>query len=144
MADWRDLAARAFVGDPADACAEPSAAVPFADEVKRLQALRAPRGLANASAWHRVIADAGRLVRSGWAERALALGWSGHDLFGVGRAGTDEFEGLAAWLAGRKLAAVTQWQARTLCGGIFYREAFMRPNSPKLDPVYLWQFGKPE
>ena len=115
---------------------------PFAREVTRLQVLPPPRKLSNPAVWPEIVADAERLIRSGWAERALALGWSDHDLFGISPTSTDEFESLAVWLAGRTVVAKTEWQARTSCDGIFYRDAFMRPNSPKGVVVFLWQFGR--
>lgn len=144
MASWRDVAAQVM--------SQPTPAAPVADtfgldaelcaNLDRLAHLPPPRRLADAKHWQTVISDALRLARDGWAAKALALGWDVEDLFGVGRNNSDEFEGLAVWLAGRDLLAISDWKARTICGAIFYREAFGRPNSPRQPAVPLWHFGR--
>lgn len=116
-------------------------APPLAEAVRRLPSLPVPK-VSRPVAWGVIVADAVRLACGGWAATALALGWEEHDLFGIGLRSSDEFEGLAVWLAGRDLRALTEWKARTDCGAVFYREAFGRPNSPRLPSVYLWQFGR--
>ena len=59
--------------------------------------------------WRAVVADAVRLGREGWAGKALALGWTDLDLFGAVTdvAGDPYSDGLAVWLAGRQLLAIT-------------------------------------
>jgi len=63
--------------------------------------------------WPQVIADAQGLARDGWAAKALALGWSGLDLFGAvtNAAGDPYSDGLAVWLNGRKLLAISATSA---------------------------------
>lgn len=75
--------------------------------VARLKRMRAPR-LLTPDAWPIVVSDASYLAESGWATKALALGWSDLDVFGaVSNAGEDPYsDGLAAWLSGRKLLAI--------------------------------------
>ena len=50
--------------------------------VQRLRTMRPPR-LLTPGLWPRVISDAIDLVDTGWASKALALGWSPLDLFGA-------------------------------------------------------------
>ena len=59
-------------------------------------------------AWPGVVADALRMARDGWAEQALALGWTELDLFGAvpDRHGDPAGDGLAVKLSGRKLLAI--------------------------------------
>ncbi|MBB4153257.1 hypothetical protein GGQ80_001145 [Sphingomonas jinjuensis] len=103
---------------------------------------RRPPRIEKPSAWGVVIGDADYLAQSGWAAKALALGWPPHDLFGVGPESSDQFESLAVWLSGRKVAAMGEWKARTTCGAMFYRDEYGRPKTPKFPPVFLWDWGR--
>ena len=75
--------------------------------LRRLRSMAAPR-LACPTAWPRVVSDALSLANQGWAQKALALGWTPLDLFGAvtDPAGDPYSDGLAVWLGGRKLLAV--------------------------------------
>ena len=76
--------------------------------IRRLKVMRAPR-LQEPGMWAIAVAGAAYLVKSVWAAKALALGWSLLDLFGAvpDRDGDPAGDGLAVWLAGRKLLAIT-------------------------------------
>lgn len=75
--------------------------------VARLKRMRAPR-LLTPDAWPIAVSDASYLAESGWATKALALGWYDLDLFGAvsNAEGGPYSDGLAVWLAGRKLLAM--------------------------------------
>lgn len=145
MARWRELAARA-TADASAPIAPPAAGFGLPPALERalieLDGAPPPRRLESARYWREITSDAVRLAREGWAAKALALGWSPHDLFGVGVRDNQGFEGLAVWLGGRSIAALAQWQARTTCGALFYREAFMRPRTPPPVAVMLWEFAR--
>ena len=68
---------------------------------------RCPRDL-NPTRWPSTVADAVRLGSDGWAAKAIALGWSDLDLFGVvvARDGDPDADGLAVKLGGRRLLAL--------------------------------------
>ena len=68
---------------------------------------RCPREI-NPTRWPSAVADAVQLGEDGWAAKALALGWSDLDLFGVvaARNGDPDADGLAVKLAGRRLLAL--------------------------------------
>lgn len=103
---------------------------------------RRPPPITRPEVWQEIVDDAVTLAIDGSAGRALDQGWDVLDLFGVGARDSDAFEGLAVWLARRGVVEITVWTARTTCGATFYREAFGRPNSPRLPAVPLWQFGR--
>lgn len=146
MASWRELAAAAAAKAPE----RPETATrddwglkpALADALRRLEALPPPAKVSSLDAWHRVVADALSLARDGWASNAIALGWTAADLYGIGPRDSNEWDALATWLQGRRVAVLTEWSARTECGDTFYREAYMRPNSPRIRPVWLWDFGR--
>lgn len=96
--------------------------------------------IARPAVWREVVDDSLTLAADGWARRALDLGWDAADVFGTGPDGDASFDGLAVWLGGRKLVAVTANSARTDCGAVFYRETFLRPLSPRVTPAFLWDF----
>lgn len=75
--------------------------------LKALKSMAAPR-LRRPEARPGVVSDALSLAKDGWAAKAIALGWTDLDLFGaVTDANGDPYsDGLAVWLAGRKLLAV--------------------------------------
>jgi hypothetical protein len=76
--------------------------------LRRLRLMANPR-LLQPDVWPLVVADAIRLTRDGWAVKAMALGWTDRDLFGAvfDPTGDAAGDGLAVWLAGRKLLALT-------------------------------------
>ncbi len=90
--------------------------------------------------WPGVVADALRLANEGWAERALALGWSAFDLFGAVAEidGDPNGDGLAVWLAGRKLLMLDELCAVS-CDANGSRYYFHRPRAP--GAVLLWALG---
>jgi hypothetical protein len=94
-----------FKGDPRALTPELPAAC--ADGLRRLQSMPSPR-LMRPDLWPLVVSDALRLARDGWAANALALGWSELDLFGAvpDPHGEPAGDGLAVWLAGRKVLAL--------------------------------------
>lgn len=146
MASWRELAAAAAAKAPEKAEAAPrddwGLKPALADALRRLEGLPPPLRIKDRDAWQRTVADALRLARDGWASNAIALGWAAADLYGIGRQNSGEWDALATWLEGRRVAALTEWSARTTCGDTFYREEYMRPNSPRIRPVWLWDFGR--
>lgn len=82
------------------------------DGVRRLKVMHPPR-LLRPDAWSIVVADAALLVESGWAASALKSGWSTVEIFGAvpDLAGDPASDGLAVWLAGRKLRMITAERA---------------------------------
>ena len=143
MPNWRELAAGAIQQTARlPAPGAPLLPLGLAGSVAQLEGMPPPRNIAKLEQWQPIVTDALRLAHDGWAAKALALGWSPHDVFGVGPHNSDEFEGLAIWLSGRTLVALTEWQARTNCGALFYREEYQRPKSWRAQPVFLWQFGR--
>jgi hypothetical protein len=87
-----------------------------------------------------VLADAARLASEGWASQALALGWSPFDLFGAiaSQDGDPDGNGLAVWLRGRKVLAVTETCASVEeSGGRAYFNRRERSGA-----VLLWELGK--
>ena len=91
--------------------------------------------------WPLVVADALGLARDGWAAKAMALGWTDPDLFGAvpDPDGDPAGDGLAVWLGGRKLLAITAEYAvaEDVGGG---RSYFNR--STRLGTTLLWDIGK--
>ena len=73
-----------------------------------LQRMACPMGV-NPKAWRSAVVDAIGIADAHWAQQALALGWSALDLFGAGtdKEGDPYADGLAVWLARRRLLAVT-------------------------------------
>ena len=107
--------------------------------VDRLQVMRAPRTV-RADLWSRVVADAVGLVASGWAAKAIAMAWSPLDLFGaVTDADGDPYsDGLAMWLAGRKLLAIEATLAVVRDGeGHFYYH-----RREQAGAKLLWNLGR--
>lgn len=125
MAGWRDFAVRR---EPEPVCransadranSPPNGTIGTSGTVshsKAAAALARLEGLAcpsscDPSAWGRMVADARSLVLGGWASKAMDLGWSEVDLFGIAK-GQDGCPGLAAWLRGDELAALSHtWAA---------------------------------
>lgn len=84
-------------------------ATSWAETLKRLNPDRPP-GDIPLRRWHAFIADVGKFLEDGWADRAMALGWRAHDLFGCDRnrpfARLDQ-AGLLWFLNGDRVIAVT-------------------------------------
>lgn len=108
--------------------------------VRSLDAKHPPRG-ADGMAWACAVRDALKLIDGGWADQALALGWSALDLFGgsIDPKGDPYSDGLAVWLSGRRLLALTDGRAVAVSkiGGRFY---FNLPRSP--GARLLWTLGR--
>lgn len=83
-----------------------------------LKTMRSPK-LRTPNVWPRVVADALKIARDGWAAKALALGWAPLDLFGAATDadGDPWSDGLAVWLAGHKLLAISATTATVEDGG---------------------------
>lgn len=143
MANWRDLAAAVSSPKPAPVpqSAQPDDGLPDAlrEGLRRL-AFRRPPTIQRPDVWQGIVSDAEYLARDRWAAKALALGWDAHDLFGVGPDDSDQYESLAVWLDGRKVAAIGGMSALTVCGAMFLREAWGHATSPKFEPVFLWDW----
>ncbi len=92
-------------------------------------------------AWQRVVDDALRLLDDGWAAKAMALGWSTVEIFGAvpDPAGDPAGDGLAVWMAGRKLLALTGEYAVVDDGG-GGRSYFNRREAEGV--VLLWELGR--
>lgn len=139
MAGWRDFAAR--TNPEPDACANsainavsppigtngtngtaPPSSVAAA--LAQLEGMACPLSC-EPRAWGRMVADARKLVREGWALKALDLGWSEVDLFGIAE-DQNGSPGLAAWLGGDEVTVILDSCAavRLLDGG---RRYFNRP-----------------
>lgn len=99
------------------------------------------RCIAAGAIWTQVVADAQRLLDGGIAEQALALGWVGHDLFGIGQTGSDEWLSLAVWLAGKRVTLLDDHRAFTAEGPVYYLERWGRPNTHFDQPIYLWEWA---
>jgi hypothetical protein len=106
-----------------------------------LRSMAAPR-LHDPDRWSGVVSDALRLARDGWASKALALGWTDLDLFGAvpDRDGDPAGDGLAVWLAGRKLLALTAVYAVVDDGN--GGRAFFNKREAE-GAVLLWSLGNP-
>lgn len=114
----------------------------LASSLRRLEQMPPPPRVNSREVWGEVVRDAMRLAREGWAATAIGMGWDATDLFATGPNDDGERDCLAIWLAGRKLSLLTGWTARTECGAMFYREEYMRATAPRIEPVWLWQFGR--
>ncbi len=161
MASWRDFARKE--AEPPTTCANsancansPALAAPDApigtngtigtglpsvivSGLKRLADMGAPKG-ADPRAWRLAFKDAAALAGEGFAAQALGLGWSALDLFGgqLKRTGDPQADGLAVWLQGRKVLAVTADHAiaSDANGG---RHFFIRPRAPGAS--LMWALG---
>ena len=112
---------------------------PIVSGLDALKSMAAPR-LQCPERWPRVVSDALRLARDGWAGKAPALGWSVADLFGaVPDAHGDPYsDGLAVWLAGRKLQAISATTATVEDGPgrAFYNRR------EQVGAKLLWELGR--
>lgn len=93
--------------------------------------------------WRPVVADADRLVTEGWAAQAFALGWHPLELFGWGLTGEDRYDGLAVWLAGRRIIVLDDSSVVVRDGDwrrIFNRQRpFAEGGDGDSLAAYLWQ-----
>ncbi len=148
MGNWRDVAAAA-----ANRRMEPAQSRPLRDlpsgvvtGLRLLEQSSAPPKLERPASWRPVVADALRLANEGWAARALALGWSAHDLFGIGPVDDWEFSGLAVWLGGRTIvtldSACAVAEGGQGFGSIFIRGGMGHGTHPTITPVLLWEFAR--
>ncbi len=146
MASWRDLAAQALPDNTGDLQAAPPSPrqSDLANSLTQLKACRVPRGCSDRK-WRRIVADAEALVVEGWAEQALALGWSMLDLFGIGPRDEWEFSGLAVWLRSRRVILLSRDCAVTRAGDTrhcFNRNGLGHGQQPDVSPVLLWHFRR--
>jgi len=121
----------------------PVSTFPPAEIARGMAALRAmsvPHGLDRA-AWRCVVDDAGRLIAEGWAEEALALGWTAIDLFGCEPLGSDDDyrNGLSAWLQGRPLVLL---DADSAIVRVDERRSIFNRKRDRAGTVLLWEMGQ--
>lgn len=138
-----------YVGSVSDQAGQSSGLPPSV--IMGLHRLRnaPPPPVKDYDAWRGVVNDALRLKADGWAEKALALGWSVADLFGVGSQDSWDFSGLAVWLNGRRILALDEVTAIATDAAADRRYAFHRGgmghgSHPAITPVMLWEFGRKE
>lgn len=149
MASWRDVAAQ-VMEQPVPALAPPEPdhyglAAELYGHLARLKRLSPPPKIATQDNWAGVVSDALRLAQEGWAVKAIALGWSWADLFGVGPADDYEFAGLAVWINGRSIAALDERLAIVIERGkrdTFIRGGLGHGTHPTVEPVLLWGLGR--
>ena len=151
MGSWRDAAAAAM-GEGVHFAAPPAVenfGLPddLAAALRHLEVMPAPRKLQQPANWRGVIADAMVLARDRWAAKAMALGWTVGDLFGVGERTDWDFQGLAVWLDGRRIIMLDEKQAIVVSNSGDFRAAFVRGGMrhgthPTISPVLLWDFGR--
>jgi hypothetical protein len=150
MGSWRDAAA-ALQGEAAPVAAPSLENFGLPDDLatalRRLERMPPPRKLQRPQNWGGVVADAMTLARDRWAAKAIALGWTAGDLFGVGARDDWDFQGLAVWLDGRRIVMLDDKQAIVVGNLGDYRTAFVRGGMrhgthPTVQPVMLWEFGR--
>lgn len=125
-----------FVPNVSSVTALPSA---ISSGLVTLKSMAAPR-LQRPERWPRVVSDALALARDGWAAKALALGWTTLDLYGAvtDAAGDPYSDGLAVWLSGRNLVAMTATCATVVDGtGQFYYN-----RREQVGATLLWNLGR--
>jgi hypothetical protein len=150
MGSWRDVAAAvAQRQEPVRPNSGASFGLPdnLAASIHRLETLPPPRKLEHPENWPGVVADALTIAREGWAAKALALGWTAGDLFGIGARDDWDFQGLALWLNGRRILMLDAKHAIVAGNQADYRSAFTRGGMrhgthPTVTPVMLWDFGR--
>jgi hypothetical protein len=152
--NWRELAAAAL-SEQADAQQAP--ALPEAELIRLgltedlarkllwMETASVPPCIGRRDAWRLAVDDALSLARSGWAGKAIGLGWANYDLFGVGAKTEDDFAGLAVWLKGRRLVLLDERGAIARQGDsrfYFNRGGFGHGRNERIGPVMLWDFGR--
>lgn len=155
MASWREYA-RKVDDEPSEGSADQdrgqalgangakgTALLPpaIAEGLAILTAAPAPR-MRNPILWPQIVADAERLAADGWAQSALALGWTALDLFGavIAPAGDPNSDGLAVKLEGRRVLAICASFA-TVSEGVG-RAYLYRPTQEPTGRCLLWDIGK--
>ncbi len=104
---------------------------------------RRPPKLTRPNMWAGVVLDAVQIHSQGWAEKALGLGWSILDLYGIGKDSHD-FAGLAVWLEGRKMLMLDADRAVASDHNgrhHFNRGTFGHGSDASALPVPIWEFG---
>lgn len=117
----------------------------LANGLERLNRTPTARFRGDKAVWARVVDDAHALAVDGWAAKALALGWSPYDVFGIGLRDSLDFAGLAVWLEGREVVVMNADRAmiRTVKGmAYFERGGWGHGRDASAPPVLLWQFGR--
>src|SRR5665213_1163529 len=111
----------------------------LSDGLESLRAMAAPR-ITRPEVWPEIVSDALLLARDGWAETAMALGWSPLQLWGCSpdRGGNPADDGLAVWLAGRRVLLI-DGASCIVESGPKARAVFSR--RPAAGAVFLWQLG---
>lgn len=151
MDSWRDVAARALADERMTDPVVPQHAEQLLDAgqsdwragLGRLRDMRPPKRLRSAEHWNEVVRDALRLDADGWVERAIDLGWLPIEMFGIGSKSSEDYEGLAIWLAGRRIILIDGRSAivATDTGhAIFSRR--QNPDASAVGAVLLWDFGR--
>jgi hypothetical protein len=147
---WRDVAATVMAegAKPAPAPLVENFGLPddLANALRRLERMPPPRKLVQVVNWRCVVVDAMTLARDRWAAKAMALGWSAGDLFGIGPRDDWDFQGLALWLDGRRIVLLDDSRA-IAADAAGYRMSFDRGGMrhgahPTIEPVMLWDFGR--
>lgn len=148
VGSWREVAAQVAQRAPVE---EPPSETyglpaPLVASLRMLDTLPPPRRIERPECWRAVVNDALRIAREGWAAKAMRLGWTEHDLFGVGPVDDREFAGLAVWLVGRPLVSITLDRAMARGGdafcSVFVRGGPGHGTQPTIAPVLLWEFGR--
>jgi hypothetical protein len=151
MPNWKTVAAEVMgeVVAPAPLSKPENFGLPddLTAALRRLETLPPPRKIERAANWRGVVADAMTLARDRWAAKAMALGWTAGDLFGVGARDDWDFQGLAVWLDGRRVVMLDHRQAIAAGDPPDGRSAFMRGGMrhgmhPTVARVMLWDFGR--
>lgn len=126
------------VSSPRARNSETSLPADLMDGIGKLRSGWQPRRI-KATEWRPVVDDVRRLVTNGWAANALGLGWSAHDVFGIGPGGGNEWLSLAVWLDGRTITMMDDHRAFTDEGPVYYLERWGRPNTAFVEPIFLWE-----
>ena len=150
MGSWRDVAAAVAQRlEPVRPNSEASFGLSddLEASIRRLKTLPPPRKLEHPQNWPGVVADALTIAREGWAAKALALGWTTGDLFGIGPRDDWDFQGMALWLNGRHILMLDANHAIAVGNAADYRSAFDRGGMrhgthPSVTPVMLWDFDR--
>lgn len=117
----------------------------LAEGLERLHRIPTARFLGDTAGWARVVDDAHALALDGWAGKALALGWSAHDVFGIGKRDSLDFAGLAVWLEGRTIVVLNADRAMVRDRSVvacFERGGWGHGRDASEPPVLLWQFAR--